>query len=307
MHPANSVILFTTLSGLGFGLIFWLGLGFGPSGAVAGPLTCILALALSAAGLLASTFHLGNPQRFLKAFSQVGSSWLSREGVVSVALMSVLFLYAALWFLGGEPMRALGVIGSVLAVIAVTCTAMIYAQLKTVPRWSNPLTLPMFLGFSAAGGAIATALASVLSGEPPSQMLGMGLLVASGAAYAYRRFSQLVTMKSVGHTPETATGLGDLGKVRLLESPHSQPNYLMKEMVYRVGRKHAEKLAIFTVIIGLFAPLFLFVGVRFLEAPAVVALGLALALALHVAGALTSRWLFFAEAEHVVGLYYGKR
>lgn len=204
-------------------------------------------------------------------------------------------------------MRALGVIGSVLAVIAVTCTAMIYAQLKTVPRWSNPLTLPMFLGFSAAGGAIATALASVLSGEPPSQMLGMGLLVASGAAYAYRRFSQLVTMKSVGHTPETATGLGDLGKVRLLESPHSQPNYLMKEMVYRVGRKHAEKLAIFTVIIGLFAPLFLFVGVRFLEAPAVVALGLALALALHVAGALTSRWLFFAEAEHVVGLYYGKR
>jgi len=27
----------------------------------------------------------------------------------------------------------------------------------------------------------------------------------------------------------------------------------------------------------------------------------------HIAGVLASRWLFFAEAEHVVGLYYGKR
>ena len=27
----------------------------------------------------------------------------------------------------------------------------------------------------------------------------------------------------------------------------------------------------------------------------------------HLAGVLASRWLFFAEAEHVVGLYYGRR
>jgi len=29
-----------------------------------------------------------------------------------------------------------------------------------------------------------------------------------------------------------------------------------------------------------------------------------LALILHLGGAFASRWLFFAEAEHVVGLYY---
>ena len=28
MHPAPSVIIFTTLSGLGFGLLVWLGMGF---------------------------------------------------------------------------------------------------------------------------------------------------------------------------------------------------------------------------------------------------------------------------------------
>ena len=33
----------------------------------------------------------------------------------------------------------------------------------------------------------------------------------------------------------------------------------------------------------------------------------ALAALSHLIGVLASRWLFFAEAEHVVGLYYGKR
>jgi DMSO reductase anchor subunit len=32
-----------------------------------------------------------------------------------------------------------------------------------------------------------------------------------------------------------------------------------------------------------------------------------LAVISHISGLFISRWLFFAEAEHVVGLYYGKR
>jgi sulfite dehydrogenase (quinone) subunit SoeC len=35
--------------------------------------------------------------------------------------------------------------------------------------------------------------------------------------------------------------------------------------------------------------------------------GAAVAGAVHLMGAFAARWLFFAEAEHVVGLYYGKR
>lgn len=306
MHPAKSVILFTTLSGLGFGLMILLGLGFGPADPVVGPLAGIVALGASGAGLLASTFHLGNPQRFLKAFTQVGTSWLSREGVVSVILMTLFFAYCVLWFMNGAPNAILGVVCAVLAALAVTCTAMIYAQLKTVPRWSNVFTVPMFLGFSLAGGVIATALAIRAAGEETPIGLGLALLAASAAAYAYRRFSQTVTLAGAGHSPESATQLGDLGKVRLLEKPHSAPNYLMKEMVFTVARKHAEKLSMLFVIFGLFAPLFLYILVR--EAPLALAIpGLLLALGLHFGGALASRWLFFAEAEHVVGLYYGRR
>ena len=79
MHPAASVIIFTSLSGLGFGLLVFLGLGIIiPTGFMAF-IIFTLAYVLAVGGLMASTFHLGRPERALKAFTQWKSSWLSRE------------------------------------------------------------------------------------------------------------------------------------------------------------------------------------------------------------------------------------
>lgn len=305
MHPAASVIIFTTLSGFGFGMMIMLGLGFGPSDPVIGPLAGLVSLAMAAGGLMASTFHLGNPQRFLKAFSQWRSSWLSREGCVSVVLMALFFVYIVLWWWTGAPNAFLGLWSAILAVLAVFCTAMIYAQLQTVPRWSCPWTVPMFLGYALAGGLIGVMLARAAAGEEIPIGFAFGLLVASAAMYMYRRMASGITLGGAGSSPETATGLGDLGAVRLLEPPHTSPNYLMKEMVHKIGRKHAEKLALISVILGIFAPLFLVIIAR--EPSGFQILALIVALILHYGGALASRWLFFAEAEHVVGLYYGQR
>ena len=305
MHPAPSVIVFTTLSGLGFGLMIMLGLGFGPSDPVIGPLAGLVALAMAGGGLMASTFHLGNPQRFLKAFSQWRSSWLSREGCVSVVLMALFFAFVVLWYVKGAPQVFMGLWSAILAVLAVFCTAMIYAQLKTVPRWSCPWTVPMFLGFAVGGGVIAAALARAIAGEEIPTGFGIALLAASGLMFVYRRMAGGITLASAGSSPETATGLGNLGKVRLLEPPHSSPNYLMKEMVHQIGRKHAQKLSLIAEIAGIFAPLFLVVLFR--TPSTIQVFALFLALLLHYGGALASRWLFFAEAEHVVGLYYGQR
>ena len=84
MHPALSIILFTTLSGLGYGLAFVLGLGVLDPHAISTRLAHPLALALIAGGLLSSTLHLGNPQRAWRALSQWRTSWLSREGVLAI-------------------------------------------------------------------------------------------------------------------------------------------------------------------------------------------------------------------------------
>ena len=87
MHPAYSVIFFTTASGAGYGLLALLA-AFGSAGALPperwlGIVGIVGALALITFGLLSSTFHLGNPQRAWRAFSQWRTSWLSREGVAS--------------------------------------------------------------------------------------------------------------------------------------------------------------------------------------------------------------------------------
>jgi DMSO reductase anchor subunit len=98
----------------------------------------------------------------------------------------------------------------------------------------------------------------------------------------------------------TATGLGDRGRVRSFEPPHTGPNYLLREMVFVVGRRHAMRLRFAAVILMAILPLVLL-------SPAFGKIGAALAALVHLSGVAVSRWLFFAEAEHVVGLYYGAR
>ena len=99
---------------------------------------------------------------------------------------------------------------------------------------------------------------------------------------------------------ESATGLGSIGTVRAFEPPHTGSNYLLREMVHVVARRHAQKLRVISMalVVGVPALLLLLPFGHFFALIAVLA---------HIGGVLVARWLFFAEAEHVVGLYYGKR
>ncbi|WP_112323515.1 dimethyl sulfoxide reductase anchor subunit family protein [Oceanibium sediminis] len=291
MHPAVSIILFTALSGLGFGLMVFLGIDPPAKGGWVMAVFAALALGLSTVGLLASTLHLGHPERAVKAFSQWRSSWLSREGVVAVATLVTFGLYATLIVLFGVTVPLLGWLSAVLALITVYCTAMIYTQLKTVPRWRQPLTPVLFLLFALTGGAL-------LSGHVT---LSLWLLAALGIAQVAAWVQGDKALAASGSTMESATGLGPLGKVRLLEPPHTGSNYLMREMIHKIGRKHSQKLRIIALVLMVGLPLLLGLTVEVKHlAAAVIVLS-------HVAGLFVARWLFFAEAEHVVGLYYGAR
>src|SRR5688500_11960141 len=102
MHPAFSVIFFTTASGAGYGLWIWLGV-LALSNALPGRTPALIALGLGfvgvTAGLLSSTLHLGQPLRAWRAFSQWRSSWLSREGIAALlCFLPMLWFAAALWF-----------------------------------------------------------------------------------------------------------------------------------------------------------------------------------------------------------------
>ncbi len=291
MHPAPSVILFTALSGLGFGLLAFLGLGLPDVSGWVAFVFFFIAFSLAVGGLLASTFHLGNPKNAMKAFSQWKTSWLSREGCLAVASLILMGIYAIGVVFFDTKLVQIGWIAALSCIGTVFTTSMIYAQLATIPRWNHPLTSLYFLSLSVAGGAL-------LAGQATAA--GILLLIAGVVQLAAwidgdKRFAQR------GHTIETATGLGDIGKVRMFEPPHTGTNYLLHEMVYVVGRKHAQKLRIIAMILMVILPaalLLLFPAGHLLALIAVIS---------HIAGLFASRWLFFAEAEHVVGLYYDKR
>ena len=290
MHPAPSVIIFTSFSGLGFGLLFWLGLGMpGVTGLTALAFFTIAYL-LAVGGLLASTFHLGHPERAWRAFSQWRTSWLSREGWCAVSGLLVMAVYGAGCVFFGVRVGVLGLLGAALSLGTIFTTAMIYTQLKSIPRWNQPTTPALFLAFSLSGGAL-------LAGQI---RFAIPLLALAGLVQAYVFATGDSRFAKAGTTIASATGLGGTGTVRSFAPPHTGSNYLLQEMVYMVGRKHAQRLQIIGVTLGFALP----VGLLLLPFSHWTAL---VAVLCHVTGVLACRWLFFAQAEHVVGLYYGKR
>uniref|UniRef100_UPI00345E48F2 dimethyl sulfoxide reductase anchor subunit family protein n=1 Tax=Aestuariibius violaceus TaxID=3234132 RepID=UPI00345E48F2 len=288
MHPAFSVILFSTLSGAGFGLLAFLGVGWPAPEGLAAFVFYAIGFALAVSGLIASTFHLGRPERALRAFTQWRSSWLSREACLAVAALVLAGLTALAQIFGSGHVLVLGWLAAAFCIATVLSTSMIYASLKTVPRWNDLTTPALFLGWALAGGALLAAhvmLAAVL------------FLVASAIQLAHWIRGDSALRRS-GTTLATATGL-EGGRVRSFEPPHTGGNYLTREMVFQVARKHALRLRVIGLALAGVVP-----AVLLLIAPAShVTAGLALLC--HFQGLLVTRWLFFAEAEHVVGLYYG--
>lgn len=314
MHPAKSVITLTTATGAGYGLAFFLALfmvlGLMPTDALYGQIALTLALGLIVIGLVASTLHLGHPERSWRAFSQWRSSWLSREGLLAVFTFAPLGLWWLNWFFGPTDstmltvLRILAILGCLFTVFA---TSMIYGSLKTIKAWANGWTPAVYLVLAGMTGSLL--LYVFMRVGQSDQALYAGLLALGfmivGAILKFTYWVFVESTPSVS-TPETATGLGQYGKVRLVEAPHSQANYLLREMGFQVARKHSQKLRKLVYILGFLVPF----GLVLLSLIPAVPTGLSHILAIASVlpaglGIIIERWLYFAEAKHTVMLYYG--
>lgn len=300
MHPALSVIVFTTLSGFGYGLAALLGL-FQPDPALlAVKFGYVLSFASIAIGLMSSLLHLGNPQRAMRALTQWRSSWLSREGVLAIVTFVPLTIQTFMVLFMDASSGFLGVIIAILSAITVYATSMIYASLKTVNAWHNSVTNTCYLLFALSSGFVALATLSAFK-QANTSFIFLAIVAMAAAWIAKTLWYRGLDHESGPSTPESATGLGHIGKVRLLERPHMGENYLTKEMGFRIARKHATKLRMLAYVFGLIIPAIL---LFLMMATGGVFFGI-LALLSHLAGVLTERWLFFAEAKHAVTVYYG--
>ena len=304
MNPAYSVILFTTASGAGYGLLALSGLvafnhGQASSSAFALTTTAI-ALALITIGLLSSTLHLGHPERAWRALSQWRSSWLSREGVAAVATYPIALMFAVTWsglITAPSFIKPLGILTLIMCIATVICTAMIYRSLRTIRQWNHKLVTPVYLALAvASGAALLPAIAVFFDRWQIFQaaLATLAIIVAIALKLAYWHLIDRVPRT---HTTGEATGLGE--NVRMWELPHTNQNFIQKEMGFVVARKHAKKLRM--------AAIFLLALAAFLSACTAISPWIALAVVPPLAIAIwIERWLFFAEAEHVVNLYYGR-
>lgn len=311
MHPAYSVIFFTTASGAGYGLIALTAL-FGVLNGVKmdpwfGAVGFGLGALLVTGGLLSSTAHLGHPERAWRAYSQWKSSWLSREGVLATATYVPLALTAWGWIVEGSLSGIFGMFAVVLAmfcVLTVYATGMIYATLRTVSAWHNRRTVPVYLAFALLSGAAwMHALTQMFGYQTPIQaaVVGVGLMLVWLLKRSYWRIIDTTPGLS---TPESATGLGALGKVRLLDNPTMTETFIQREMGYSIARKHARKLRRLAFL-GYFVIPFLLTVLTSSADPWIAIPGTLAAAICVSAGAVVERWLFFAEAKHVSMLYYG--
>ncbi len=306
MNPALSVIFFTTLSGAGYGLWLWLGLriAFGPHAydfeAIGWFFALLLGAVLTTIGIVASLWHLGKPLRVWRAFSQWRSSWMSREGVMAVATLGVAALMIVPLPVPHEVAQPpLATLLALCALGTVCSTAMIYASLKTIPAWRHPLVLPAYVGFAMLTGGLAFA---ALALPPPLLRIALPALLVLAIAMALLK---LAYWRSIDRSPLPQTRGDAIGlpnrKPSVFERPHTEANYLTKEMGFAVARRHARKLRLLALLLFTALPIVL---VALAIATSQSWPWLLVAALSALAGSFVERWLFFAEAKHLVTLYY---
>jgi DMSO reductase anchor subunit len=184
---------------------------------------------------------------------------------------------------------------------------MIYRSLVPIRQWSNRTTVPAYLGLALMTGAMwlyALVLAFGVGGRATLLVLGGAALLSIPATYMIKRAAWRTGTMPAGVSVQSATSLNGR-EVRSVEWPHTEENYLLKEMGYRIARKHAARLRLIATAAGFIIPLVLLALTLGHTNGWAVTAACAAALSMAV-GVAVERWLFFAEAKHTVTLYYGR-
>ena len=311
MKPAISVLVFTVLSGAGYGLLVWLItiqlLTTGRVDLQLGLVTAAMGLLLVTVGLLSSTLHLANPKNAWRAFNRFRTSWLSREGVFAVLFYPLFLSYGlALWLNQGQigPVSTvLGVASLIVALVTVYCTGMIYASLKPIRQWHNPLTTPIYLLLSLTSGAwLLLVLYLAVPGLLPAPLVFAVVSLSFVSAAAKLLYFQRIG-KAQGTSINQATGFSQ-GAVRLLDAGHTSETFLTREFQYQTDAAGIQRLRTWMLLFCFLLPPAILILVNAMPLLAVLVY---LAPIFLFSGLLLERWLFFAEARHVVRLYHGEQ
>lgn len=316
MHPAMSVIFFTVMSGAGYGLFAIISMYSlsNPSDGLNSYeilVSCSLALVLITAGLISSTFHLANPKNAWRALSRYKTSWLAREGVLALGFYPFALLYM---FLHWQAMSQavddsayvvntwLSLLVALWAIATVFSTGMIYACLKTIRQWNTALTpINYILLGLMLGGLLFLTLHHYFGKSAQELLAGCTFLIVSAAVAKIVYYFWIGHPQGKGPSINTATSF-TRATVRLLDVGHTAGTFLTDEFGFRVPELTIMALRWIVLSCAFFIPALLIWLAAWGEG---ISLVIYLALFAAFLGVVTERWLFFAEARHVVNLYHG--
>ncbi|MFL7811583.1 MAG: sulfite dehydrogenase subunit SoeC, partial [Anaerolineae bacterium] len=316
MHPAFSVIFLTTLIGAGQGLFLALFTGqlyasiklIAPQTASFYAVGSALALLLLVAGLAASFFHLGRPERAWRAASKWRTSWLSREVIVLPVMMGVVFLYGLFhllgltqpWFVAGDgalPIDAtmvLGFIGVAVAFALYVCTAMIYASVKFLEEWHSPYTVGNFVFLGMASGFMLTAAFSAYFGNHLVGFYGTWAVILTLLGLA-TRIASLLRNGSLKHKSTLQTAIGVRHRKIVQKSQgFTGGSFNTREFFHHQNPETLKLVRIAFLVLVFPVPLVL-IGIAYaLQSPTLPIV----AFVVQYVGLVAERWYFFAEAQH---------
>src|SRR5260370_20308659 len=264
MHPALWVVFLRRGWGAGVGLVILRGLlvslGLLPPSATFGFAALAVAVVLAAGGLASSVLHLGRPERAWRAFSQWSYSWLSGEGGFSVLTFLAAAVFGIGWLFFGVRSGLVGICGilaAALAAVTIYCTGMIYASLRPIHQWHNPWVVPNYFALGLMSALLVLDfLVRLWESRAPGVAVAAAILVIV-AWWLKEGYWRSIDTTSAPSTVASATLLGSRGKVRMLEPPHTEENYLLKEMGFAIARKHRIRLRRVVRLTGFALPVLL--------------------------------------------------
>jgi DMSO reductase anchor subunit len=303
VHPAWSVIFFTTLIGWAQGLVVALSIGIlsgrPPTREL---LLCGLAVAtaLSIVALGCSFLHLGRPGRAWRSVMMWRTSWLSREVIVAPAFIG----WIVLWLFVESNHRSSAVfpLGAIaLALLLWLCTAMIYACLKFIREWSHPLTLANYVLLGLASGVLLTAALAVINGDNGyaiacslwgAALTALGLVGRSASLIRNMRLRPVSTL-------QTATGIR-APQLKQMSMGMSAGAFNTREFFHGKSLRFVRSVKASFVALAFVLP----IAIVVISITTQSGIALIAAVAVQYVGLLGERWYFFAEARHPQNLYY---
>ncbi len=308
MHPSKSIIFFTVISGTGYGIfigllfnILFIEISYSLNYKLFISLVSFLMIVL---GLLSSTLHLGHPERAWRAFSQWKSSWLSREGLVSVITFFPMVLFYYFWINNINGYVFLLIILCIFSLLTIFCTGQMYATLKTIPSWNNSLVTPIYIFNGITVGSLF--VYSINFYFNYNIFLYEKFIIITIILNLLLKISYWILIRQKSNTNiQTAVGIKSKN-ISFFEGPHTGKNYLTTEMINKSNNKKNNFLRLTFCILTFIIPLYMINQYSTLIADQfILKLSMIFVFILALVGMIIERYLFFIQSKHVVGFYYG--